>query len=201
VALGIGNEAFVILLPARYHSMKDHATFLAAAALFARARPEALFAMAGSGVDLSNRALAELVAAQGIADRVLLLGERRDLAVVYPAADLVTLSSAFGEGFPNVLAEAMCCGVPCVATAIGDSAEIIGETGVIVPPRDPAALAAGWEKLASLSPERRRTLGEAARARVAERYDLAAIIARYEALYEAVAQDDERPIAMPRVAG
>jgi glycosyltransferase involved in cell wall biosynthesis len=201
VALGIGNEAFVILLPARYHLMKDHATFLAAAALFARARPEALFAMAGSGIDLSNRALAELVAAQGIADRVLLLGERRDLAVVYPAADLVTLSSAFGEGFPNVLAEAMCCGVPCVATAIGDSAEIIGETGVIVPPRDPAALAAGWEKLASLSPERRRTLGEAARARVAERYDLAAIIARYEALYEAVAQDDERPIAMPRVAG
>jgi len=200
-ALGIGDDAFVVLLPARYHAMKDHATFLAAAALFAQARPEASFAMAGTGADPGNRALAELIAAQGIADRVLLLGERRNLAEVYPAADLVTLSSAFGEGFPNVLAEAMCCGIPCVATAIGDSAEIIGDTGAIVPPRDPAALAAGWETLAALGPEGRRALGEAARARVVERYDLAAIVARYEALYEAVVREEKGLIAAPRAAG
>lgn len=186
-ALGVGGDAFVILLPARYHPMKDHATFLSAAALFARARPEARFVMVGNGVDRHNRRLVDLVSAQGIGKRVLLLGERRDLAAIYPAADVVTLSSAFGEGFPNVLAEAMCCGIPCVATDIGDSAEIVGYTGAIVPPRDPVALAAGWEKLAALAPGDRRKLGAAARARVVARYDLAAIIARYEALYEAIA--------------
>lgn len=186
-ALGIGDGAFVILLPARYHPMKDHATFLGAAAHFARARPEARFVMAGHGMERGNSALMELIAAQGIGDRVLLLGERRDLATIYLAADVVTLSSAFGEGFPNVLAEAMSCGIPCVATDIGDSAEIIGDTGAIVPPRDPAALAAGWEKLAGLPDDERRERGAAARARIVERYDLAVIIARYEALYEAIA--------------
>jgi glycosyltransferase involved in cell wall biosynthesis len=186
-ALGVGDDAFVILLPARYHPMKDHATFLGAAALFAQARPEARFVMVGSGVDRGNRALVGLVSTQGISDRVLLLGERRDLAEIYPAADVVTLSSAFGEGFPNVLAEAMCCGIPCVAADIGDSAEIVGDTGVIVPPRDPAALAAGWEKLAALAPGNRLKLGVAARARIVARYDLATIIAGYEALYEAIA--------------
>jgi glycosyltransferase involved in cell wall biosynthesis len=188
-ALGIGDEAFVILLPARYHPMKDHATFLAAAALFAETRSEARFVMAGSGVDTGNRALAELIAAHGIADRVVLLGERRDLAALYPAADVVTLSSAFGEGFPNVLAEAMGRGIPCVATAVGDSAEIIGDTGDAVPPRDPAALAAGWGRLAAFGLDGRRKLGKAARARVVERYDLATIIGRYEELYESTAQD------------
>ncbi|HEV2187753.1 MAG TPA: glycosyltransferase, partial [Stellaceae bacterium] len=116
VTLGIGDDAFVVLLPARYHPMKDHATFLAAAARFVSARPKARFVVAGTGVEKANRALMDLISAQGIGDRVLLLGERRDLAAIYPAADVVTLSSAFGEGFPNVLAEAMCCGVPCVAT-------------------------------------------------------------------------------------
>jgi len=191
-ALGIGRDALVILLPARHHPMKDHATFVAAAARFAQARPEARFVMIGSGAEAGNRALADLISEQGIGDRVLLLGERHDLAAIYPIADVVTLSSAFGEGFPNVLAEAMCCGIPCVATDIGDSAEIVGETGVIMPPRDPAALAAGWEKLAALGPDERWKLGAAARARVVERYGLAAIIARYEALYEAIARGERR---------
>jgi glycosyltransferase involved in cell wall biosynthesis len=157
--------------------------------------------MVGSGVEPGNRALAEIIASQGIGGRVLLLGERRDLAALYPAADVVTLSSAFGEGFPNVLAEAMCCGVPCVATGIGDSAEIVGDTGAIAPPRDPAALSAGWERLAALAPDERSKLGVAARARIVERYDLAAIVARYEALYEAVARGGEGPIAKPGPAG
>jgi glycosyltransferase involved in cell wall biosynthesis len=125
---------------------------------------------------------------------VLLLGERRDLAAIYPIADVVTLSSAFGEGFPNVLAEAMCCGIPCVATDIGDAAEIVDETGMIVPPRDPAALAAGWEKLAALGPDARRKLGAAARARIVARYDLAAIVVRYEVLYEEIAAGDCRQL-------
>jgi len=125
-ALGIGRDALVILLPARHHPMKDHATFVAAAARFAQARPEARFVMIGSGAEAGNRALADLISEQGIGDRVLLLGERHDLAAIYPIADVVTLSSAFGEGFPNVLAEAMCCGIrsspPILATRPRSSA-------------------------------------------------------------------------------
>ena len=189
-ALGIADDAFVVLLPARWHKMKDHATFLAAAARFAAAHPAACFALAGSGIDPANRALADVIAAHGLADRVLLLGERRDLGAIYPAADIVTVSSAFGEGFPNVLGEAMSCGIPCAATAIGDAAEIVGEAGIVVPPRDPAALAAAWERLAALGPEGRRALGAQARARVVENYDLAAIARRYEALYETIARGD-----------
>jgi glycosyltransferase involved in cell wall biosynthesis len=184
--LGIAEDAVVIMMPARYHPMKDHATFLAAAAQFAAMRPEIRFILVGGGVEPGNRPLAEAIAGYRLGDRILLLGDRRDLGALYTAADIVTLSSAFGEGFPNVLAEAMCCAIPCVATEIGDSAEIIGKTGIAVPPRDPAALAAGWERLVALTPQARRTLGAEARARIVENYDLPAIIARYEALYQSL---------------
>jgi glycosyltransferase involved in cell wall biosynthesis len=185
-ALDIADDAFVVFLPARYHPMKDHATFLAAAARFAMARPEVRFALAGGGIEPSNRALAASIAESGLADRMLLLGERGDLPAIYPIADIVTLSSAFGEGFPNVLAEAMSCAVPCVATDVGDAGDIIGETGIVVPPRHPMALAAAWERLAALAPDDRYALGVTARARIVEQFDLSAIVARYEALYQTI---------------
>jgi glycosyltransferase involved in cell wall biosynthesis len=126
-------------------------------------------------------------AAFGIGARVVQLGERRDLDRLYPAFDLVTLSSAYGEGFPNVLGEAMASGVPCVATDVGDAAAIIGDCGGIVPPRDPAALAAAWARIAALAPAARAALGLRARARIVENYALDRIVAQYEALYDEIA--------------
>jgi len=185
--LGLADREVAILLPARYHPMKDHANFLAAAARLAAVRPEAVFILAGHGIEPDNRPLTEAIAAAGVGARVRLLGERQDLTAIYPAFDAVTLSSAFGESFPMVLGEAMACGVPCVATDIGESREIVGPTGAVVPPRDPEALAAGWERLIALGAEGRRELGAAARTRIVENYELEAVIARYEALYEAIA--------------
>jgi glycosyltransferase involved in cell wall biosynthesis len=78
----------------------------------------------------------------------------------------------------------MACGVPCVATDVGDSALIVGPTGRIVPPRDPAALAAAWADILGMPPEQRQALGLAARQRVLERYELGGVTRRYEALYE-----------------
>jgi glycosyltransferase involved in cell wall biosynthesis len=186
-ALGIAEDRVAILLPARYHPMKDHGNFLAAAARSTPAHPEALFVLAGAGTEAANLALTGMIEAHGLRDRVLRLGERRDLERLYPAFDIVTLSSAFGEALPMVLGEAMSCGIPCVATDSGDTALVIGDTGVVVPPRDPAALAAGWEQLLALGPVGRQALGERARARIVEHYDLDRVVPRYTALYEEIA--------------
>jgi glycosyltransferase involved in cell wall biosynthesis len=186
-ALGVAPEAIVIGMAARWHPMKDHDNFLAAAARFAALWPQAAFVLAGPGVEAGNRPLVEALARRGLEGRVKLLGERGDMACLYPAFDIATLSSAWGEGFPNVLGEAMACGVPCVATDRGDAADLVAGSGIAVPPRDDAALAAGWDRLAALGPEGRQSLGERARAQIAARYELADIVGRYEAFYEEIA--------------
>ena len=189
--LAIDDETVVIGLPARYHPMKDHDTFLTAAAILTATRPEVRFALLGAGIEPSNRPLMKAIGGRGIADRVLLLGERDDMAAMYAAFDIATLSSAFGEGFPNVLGEAMASGLPCVATDIGDAAELLGRTGIIVPPRDPQALAAAWQKLIDLGAQERRLLGDQARQRIASDYGLGPTVARYEALYGDIAAQSE----------
>ena len=189
-ALGIPMEAGAILLPARFHPMKDQANFLAAAARLASRAPDVHFALAGEGVGPSNCALSQAAHAHGLHSRIHLLGERDDLETLYPVFDIVSLSSAFGEGFPNVLGEAMACAVPCVATDVGDAAAIIADCGVTVPPRDPEALAAGWEGLLALGVEGRRALGLRARRRIAEHYDLGRIVGCYETLFAEMAAAD-----------
>src|SRR5260370_21978963 len=139
--LGIRAEAMVIGLPARYHPMKDHGTFLEAAAAIEAERPQVCFLLVGPGTEPTNPALAKAVAAMGLADRVRLLGERSDMPAVYAALDIATLSSAWGEGFPNVLAKAMACGPPCAATDGGDIRELLGDAGLVVPRNDPKAFA------------------------------------------------------------
>ena len=181
--LGISDDAVAIGLPARFHPMKDHANFLAAAATLVRILPDLVLVLVGPGVDPSNQALGETIAAHRMSEHVRLLGERFDMTRVYSALDIATLSSAFGEGCPNVLGEAMSCGVPCVATDCGDAADILGPTGIVVPPRDPEALAAAWSQLISLGPELRRALGAEARERIIGSYNISAVVDRYDALY------------------
>jgi glycosyltransferase involved in cell wall biosynthesis len=195
---GVPDHAVAIGLPARYHPMKDHANFLAAAARLVAVRPESVFLLIGPSVDPLNRALGEMIEAYGLAEHVRLLGARDDMARVYSALDIATLSSAFGEGFPNVLGEAMSCGVPSVATDCGDAAAILGSTGIIVPPRDPEALAEAWNGLISIGPGARRSMGAMARDRIVRSYDLPAIVGRYDALYsEFLAEYSMRP-TLPR---
>ena len=143
---GQGGE-FLIGLLARYHPMKDHESFLRAAALLSARHPDVHFLLAGTGVDSGNAVLTGLIREPGIADRVHLLGERADSHRLMASLDLLTVSSCYGEAFPLVLLEAMACGVPCVSTDIGDAALIIGDTGFVVAPRDPSALAGAWERM------------------------------------------------------
>lgn len=182
--LHIGEDAILIGLINRYHPMKDHATFLEAAGLIVHSQPPVHFVLAGEGVDSENAVLVELVERFRLHGRVHLLGERDDIPELMAGLDIATNSSAFAEGFSNVVGEAMACGVPCVVTDIGDSATIVGETGLVVPPRDAAALSSSWSRLIHIGAEARSTMGAAARQRVLENFSLGQVVRQYEALYD-----------------
>jgi glycosyltransferase involved in cell wall biosynthesis len=115
-------------------------------------------------------------------DRLHLLGERRDVREILTGCDIATLSS-FGEGFPNVLGEAMACGLPCVTTDVGDAALIVGDTGIVVPPRDAARLSDGWRRLYELGETDRQALGMKARERIAMHWSLSSVVTTYEETY------------------
>jgi len=184
--LGIDAASPLVGLVARYHPLKDHATFFQAAALLARQLPSTRFLLCGSGVDCHNIELCRQIDALGIMNRCHLLGRRDDVAAIYPSLDLL-VSSSISEAFPMAIGEAMSSQVPCVVTDVGDSAFMIGDTGLAVPPRDPEALAAACAKLLSISDADRAVIGQAARRRVCKLFDLTAIARRYERLYETVA--------------
>lgn len=182
-AFEIPDNAFAIGLPAGFRPMKDHETFIRAAARFATACPEARFLLVGQGMTAENAVIVRLLHESGVAERFVLAGERADMERILPALDLAVLTSNSGEGFPNVFGEAMACAVPCVGTDIGDIGQIVADTGVILPPRDPDAFAAAFERMWRLGPERRSALGVAARDRITRYYSLPAIVRRYEELY------------------
>ena len=186
--LGLREIDVVIGLVARFRPMKDHRNFVAAAARVAANHENVRFLVVGNGVTSTEAGIVAAIEQAGLRDKAIVLEERRDVRDLFNAMDVSCLSSAWGEGFPNVLGEAMACGVPCVATDIGDSSAIIGDTGRVVAPRDPAALAAAIGELVVAGREHRRALGAAARRRIEERYSIGSIVSQYEALYETLPQ-------------
>jgi len=140
---GLRPDAEVVGLVARLNPVKDHRNFLHAAARIAAARADVWFACIGGGQPEYRRRLEQLATDLAIAPRLIWIGERRATRAEYSALDIAVLSSEEGEGFPNVVAEAMACGRPVVATDSGDARSIVGDTGEVVPPRNPEALAGG----------------------------------------------------------
>jgi glycosyltransferase involved in cell wall biosynthesis len=182
--LGLPIDATVIGLVARDHPMKDVTTFLRAASLFRQDHANIKFVMCGDGFGWDNPSLSGLIGSLDLEAHVVLLGARPDIELIYPTFDALTLCSIYGEGFPNVLCEAMACDVPCIATDIGDSAEIVGNSGLIVPLRNPQAVAQAWRALfENPSP---LALGRA-RSRIAAHYSLQRMCALYESLYRSIA--------------
>ncbi len=188
-ALEIADNQIAVLHLARFHPMKDHAGFLEAAARLAPDR-RYVIVLAGSGVGAETPLFARLLAERFTAEtraRVLLLGERDDAEALLNAADIVCVSSAYGEGFSNVLGEALSLGVPCVATKVGDAERIAGGAGLVVPPRSPEALAEALRALADEPAERRAARGRAARERMQREYSIPAVADRYRRLHAEVA--------------
>lgn len=199
-ALGLAPDALLAGLIARVHPVKRHDLFLAAVASAVRDGIDVHAVLAGSGTTAGSPELARLLAGDGLAGRVHLLGERTDVERLLPALDVLVSASGWAEGFPNVVAEAMACGVPCIVTDTGDSAAIVGDAGVVVPPGDGARLAAALAELLRLPRDARIGLGRCGRRRVASEFSLAESVRRYAALYTEVARAGSRARVHPRAS-
>ncbi len=195
--LKIPGKARLIGTIARFDPQKDHDTFFHAARMVSDREPNAYFLLAGHGLLSDNPAVRLLLEGSGLSpSRVFLLGERSDMPRLMAALDIFVSSSAFGEGFANAIGEAMACGVPCVVTDVGDSALIVGETGVVVPPQKPERLAQGILQLLHLGPEAYQTRSASARRRLLHNFDLAAIVNRLESLYGETLSGGNASLAM-----
>jgi glycosyltransferase involved in cell wall biosynthesis len=184
--LGFSDTDRVIGLIARVDPQKDHVTFLAAAGELLANRGDLRVLLVGRGTG-------ELAVPEELRSRTVAVGERTDVAHLVRANDLLVSASAYGEGFPNVIGEAMASGVPCIATDVGDSALVVGDTGRIVAPRDPAALAGAIGALLDLPQEELRELGKRARARIEAEFSIAHSLRGYAEHFQAAATKEPLP--------
>ena len=141
--LGLAADTLLIGTMGRYHPMKDHANFLQAAALLSKDYPQANFVIIGHSINDQNAELLGIIRDRGLMHQTHLLGERDDIPRIAAALDIFSLSS-YSESCPNVIGEAMACEVSCAVTDVGDASLIVGDTGRVVPSRDPRALADAW---------------------------------------------------------
>ena len=183
--LGISEDAFVVGMVARYHPIKDHDNFLEAAKRIRATRSEVVFLLAGRGVTLENAAFEKGTEVRALGKSVRLLGEINNVPSLMAALD-VLVSASTGEGFPNVVGEAMAVGLPCVVTDVGDSAMLVGEYGFVVNPRDTDALAAAVEKVIDMGRGARVKMGLQARNRIVNNFSLERSGERYAELYQGI---------------
>lgn len=185
---GLPIEAPLIGIVARFDPMKDHEMFLRAAARLSERRPEARYVCIGDGPEDYVKHIKSQATAFGLGDKIIWPGARRDMPAIYNALDVLALTSSYGEGFPNTLGEAMACGTPCAATAVGDAEMIIGNCGMVVTKGDDDAMAKAWDQLlkeTNVECADRRTN---CRNRVADTFSVAAMINSYTDLYRQLLQ-------------
>ena len=126
----------------------------------------------------------------GLKDHFVLFGERNDVPVCLAAMDVFCMPSR-NEGFPNGLGEAMAMGLPCVATNVGDSAVLVGDTSILVAPQDEEALANGILEMIALPEEKRCQLGQRAQKRVMSEFSIEKARQRFEAVYQQILSEEK----------
>jgi glycosyltransferase involved in cell wall biosynthesis len=181
----------------RLDPMKGHSTFIEAAALLIKKGNNIRIVCVGEGLSAygdDGEELRSLASQLGLGKRIIWAGSRRDMPAVYNAFDVAVSSSRWGEGFPNVIVEAMACGIPCVATDVGDSASIIGETGQPIIPDDPEALAIGIESAMKGRDNEKRAI---LRQRIVQNFTLQMMVRTTETLLSDLIRDI--PVVLSRV--
>ncbi len=184
--LGVAEYDCLLGMVGRFDPQKDHANLIAALSQLKQTGASFRCVLVGAGLTQDNAAITAWIVAHGLERHVVLLGQRNDVPVVMNALDVHVLSSAYGEAFPNVLAEAMACGTTCVTTNVGDAALIVGDTGWVVPPSAPAALAdavgaALHER--ELLPEAWATRQTAARERIMASFSIEIMVNAYSQVW------------------
>ncbi len=191
--LGVATDATVAVMIANLNHHKGHADLLDGLGAVRSRLPDDFVLLCVGRDDGIGRELAARADALGIGDKVRWLGSRSDVPEVLAAADLA-VSASHQEGSSNAVLEAMAAGVPVVGTAVGGTPEAVthGVHGLLVPPRDPAAIGLAVAALLE-DVELRRGMGRAAARRIRDEYSMQACIGRYLGIYDAVLGDRPLP--------
>ena len=179
------HDEVIISNVARWDVQKDHPTLFKAIRILIDTYNFTNFKLLLCGMNMTsdNQALVSLIKQYQLENYVMPLGVRSDVNRIMSLTDIFVLSS-LGEGFPNVLGEAMACQCAVVTTDVGDCRDIVGSCGIVVPKQNPQELAEGIYQLLNLSKEEILELGQRARMRILENYDIRTIVKQYEALYD-----------------
>jgi glycosyltransferase involved in cell wall biosynthesis len=167
----------------RFHTDKGQDNFVKAAALIAQHSPTVKFLLVGRGCDIKNTQLMDWLNDSGLQEGFVLLGERDDVPVCLAAMDIFCMPSRT-EGFPVGLGEAMVMGLACVATDVGDTAVLAGDTVVLVPPQNEQALAQGLLNVLALPEKQREDMGQRARERVMAEFSMEKAWKQFNAIYQ-----------------
>ena len=179
-AWGVPEPGVLVGIIGRLDPMKGHLVFLQAAASLVTEFPALRLVCVGDGPQPFRRRLEDVSNSLGLQKSLTWVKARPEIADVYNALDICCCASVFGEGFPNVVGEAMACGIPCVVTDVGDSAIVVGETGKIAPAGDIDALAQALRKMVLISASERAALGEMARQRILANFSLQRMVSNTE---------------------
>lgn len=185
-ALGIEADMPLLGKVGRFNAQKDHKNLLQALAILKNKGLVFRALLIGPNMDEHNAELMGWIEQNQLQDNLLLLSQRTDIPALMNAMDVHILSSSFGEAFPNVVAEAMACGTPCVATDVGDAGLIVGDTGWVVPPRNAEALADAIEQALlemQNNPEAWQQRKLACRQRIEENFSIGTMIEKYHAVW------------------
>jgi glycosyltransferase involved in cell wall biosynthesis len=180
--LALADDTPLIGLIARYSRLKGHDVFVAAMRDVAAAHPRVQFVMCGRDVDSSNLQLTKALADSGCRERFHLLGTRHDMPRIQAALDLAVCPS-LSEAFSNSIGEALACGVPCIASDVGDSARLIGTAGGVVPAGDAASLGEAVTAFLDLPELQRAAMSREARRQIEDHYDIQKIALAYQELW------------------
>lgn len=181
---GIGESEIIVGMVGRFDPMKGHACFLEAAAQIAVRRRHARFVCAGVTEKRDLDTLRKLADRMGIVDRLVCVPESVELAATYSAFDVFCLPSRYGEGLPNVILEALACGLPCVVTDVGDAGRVVKPVGTVVPPGNAASIAEACDALIGLDPAERSAIGRRGREHVENNYSESRLVSGLESVMQ-----------------
>jgi glycosyltransferase involved in cell wall biosynthesis len=178
----ISDESLIVGSIARFNEYKDHTSFINAGLKLLENNDKVYFVLIGRDVTLKNKKLSQLIENSKFRNNFYFLGEKNNIIDYYSAFDIFCLHSV-SEGFPNVLAEAMAFGLPCVSTDVGDSKILVSNTQLLVPPMDHIKLSHALKRICMMSENERKIIGQYNQKIISSNYSTDILFGSYAKLY------------------